>query len=209
MRNLISKSRLFNFLSRTGRDERGVSAVAFAISFAVLTPMALGIFDVYQSTEQRGKLQDALDAAALYAARSSAFTTPAINTIGNKALTANLQLIHGATLSNSSFTLNGTEVDATAQVTLPAYAPMEYTHLPVTVNSTVQRAMDRLEVALVLDNTGSMAANNKLTTLQTDAKQLIDKLVTASLQSTDPNPLKIALIPFSQTVRVQGNTVVT
>jgi Flp pilus assembly protein TadG len=192
-----------------GRDRRGVSAVAFAISFAVLTPMALGIFDVYQSTEQRGKLQDALDAAALYAARSSAFTTPAINTIGNKALTANLQLIHGATLSNSSFTLNGTEVDATAQVTLPAYAPMEYTHLPVTVNSTVQRAMDRLEVALVLDNTGSMAANNKLTTLQTDAKQLIDKLVTASLQSTDPNPLKIALIPFSQTVRVQGNTVVT
>src|SRR5476651_1250657 len=110
MRNLSSKSRLFNFLSRTGRDERGVSAVAFAISFAVLTPMALGIFDVYQSTEQRGKLQDAL-AAALYVARSNATTTATINTIGAKALTANLQLIHGATLSSANFTLNGSEVD--------------------------------------------------------------------------------------------------
>ena len=208
MRNLISKSRLFNFAARTGRDERGVSAVAFAISFAVLTPMALGVFDVYQSTEQRGKLQDALDAAALYAARSNATTTTAINTIGNKALTANLELIQGATLSSSSFALNGTEVDAAAQVTLPAYAPMEYTHLPVSATSTVQRAMDRLEVALVLDNTGSMAGT-KLTTLQTDAKQLIDKLVTASQQSTDPNPLKIALVPFSQTVRVLGNTTLT
>ena len=80
-----------------GRDKRGVSAVAFAISFAVLAPMALGVFDVYTMTEQHGKLQDALDAAALYAARSNAFTTADVNTIGHKALTANLQLIHGAT----------------------------------------------------------------------------------------------------------------
>jgi Flp pilus assembly protein TadG len=209
MRNPLSQLRLSNFIRRAGRDQSGVSAVAFAISFAVLTPMALGVFDVYQSTEQRGKLQDALDAAALYAARSNAYTTADINTIGNKALTANLQLIHGATLTNASFALNGTEVDASAQVQLPAFAPMEYTHTPVTVTSTVQRAMDRLEVALVLDNTGSMAANNKLTTLQADAKQLIDKLVAASQQSTDPNPLKISLVPFSQTVRVQGNTLVT
>jgi Flp pilus assembly protein TadG len=208
MPNLFSQSRLYKFLTRTARDQRGVSAVAFAISFAVLTPMALGVFDVYQSTEQRGKLQDALDAAALYAARSDAYTTADINTVGQKALAANLQLIHGATLTSSNFTLNGTEVDASAQVALPAYAPMEYTHQPVSVNSTVQRAMDRLEVALVLDNTGSMAGT-KITTLQTDAKQLIDTLVASAAKSTDPNPLKISLVPFSQTVRVMGTTVLT
>src|SRR3978361_586890 len=125
MQNLIRKSRLFNFLTRLGRDRRGVSAVAFAISFAVLTPMALGVFDVYQSTEQRGKLQDALDAAALYAAKSSATDTSGINTIGQKALTANPECIPGATLSSSSFPLvpsdGDTKVVAVAQVTLPAY----------------------------------------------------------------------------------------
>ena len=116
MRNLISKSRLFKFLTRLGRDKRGVSAVAFAISFAVLTPMALGVFDVYQATEQRGKLQDALDAAALYAAKSSAVTTADINTAGQKALTANLQLIHGATLTSSSFTLSCDQRDGSTEM---------------------------------------------------------------------------------------------
>src|ERR1700744_3820694 len=121
MRNLLSKLRLPNFLARFGQDRRGVSAIAFAISFAVLTPMALGVFDVYMSGEQRGKLQDALDAAALYAAKSSATDPPGVNAIGTKALGANLQLIHGATLNSSNFTLvpsNGdTKVVATAQVT--------------------------------------------------------------------------------------------
>jgi len=173
-----------------------------AISFAVLAPMALGIFDVFTMTEQHGKLQDALDAATLYAARSPVYTTPDVDAIGDKALTANLQMIHGAALMSSDFSLQGSKVVASASVQLPAFAPMVFGHQPVTVHSEVQRAVDRLEVALVLDNTGSMANNNKLTTLQADAKQLVDKLVTASQASTDPTPLKISLVPFSQTVRV-------
>src|SRR5579862_3951032 len=85
------------------RDRRGVSAVAFAITFAVLAPMTMGIFDVYQINEQRGKLQDALDAAALYAARSTATTSADIDAIGDKALAANLKMIPGATLQSSDF----------------------------------------------------------------------------------------------------------
>jgi Flp pilus assembly protein TadG len=179
------------------RDRSGVSAVAFAISFAVLTPMALGVFDVYQSTEQRGKLQDALDAAALYAAKSSAATTPDINTVGQKALTANLQLIHGAALSSSSFALqDNTKVTAVASVTLPAYAPMEYTHTPVTVKSEVTRAGNNLEVAMVLDNTGSMAGA-PMTSLQSAANQLIDLVVS---NSQTPFYSKIAVVPYSNAV---------
>src|SRR5512141_245063 len=129
MRNLLSKLRLPGFITRLARDSRGVSAVAFAISFAVLTPMALGVFDIYQANEQRGKLQDALDAATLYAARSTATDTAGVNTVGTKAFNANLKLISGATLTGSSFTLvstaGDTKVVAQAQVTLPAYAPLE------------------------------------------------------------------------------------
>ncbi|HEY0435850.1 MAG TPA: pilus assembly protein TadG-related protein, partial [Phenylobacterium sp.] len=196
-------------LGRAARDERGVSAVTVAISFAVLAPMALGVFDVFTMTEQRGKLQDALDAAALYAARSPAYTTPAVDAVGDKALNANLQMIQGASLQSSDFVLQGSKIVADASVQLPAYAPMVFSHQPVQVHAEVQRAVDRLEVALVLDNTGSMGQNNKLTTLQADAKQLIDKLVAASQASTDPTPLKISLVPFSSTVRVLGNTSLT
>src|SRR3982751_1348299 len=102
-RNIPVLQRVFSRLRQAPRDQRGVSAVAFAISFAVLAPMALGIFDIYSQTEQRGKLQDALDAATLYAARSPMQTTPEIDAVGDKAFNANLQMIHGATLQGSDF----------------------------------------------------------------------------------------------------------
>ena len=200
MRNLISKSRLLKFLTRAVRDKRGVTAVAFAITFAVLAPMSLGIFDVYTMTEQHGKLQDALDAATLYAARSNAFTSADVNTIGQKALTANLQLIPGASLQSSSFSLvsagGDTKVVANAAVALPAYAPMVFNHDPVSVTSEVTRPGNNLEVAMVLDNTGSMAGS-PMTSLQSAANQLID-LVVSDTQT--PYYSKIAIVPYSNSV---------
>ena len=189
------------------RDKRGATAVLFALSFAVMAPMALGMFDAYTATEQRGKLQDALDAATLYAARSPAQTDAEIDAIGDKALAANLNLMEGAVLQSSSFQLSGSKVVSVAQAQLPAFSPA-WPHDPIAVNSEVQRSMDKLEIALVLDNTGSMAGT-KLTTLKAQAKILVDKLQAASLRSADPTPIKISLVPFSSMVRVQGNTSLT
>jgi Flp pilus assembly protein TadG len=184
-------------VSRALRDQRGVSAVAFAITFAVMAPMSLGLFDVYQSTEQHGKLQDALDAATLYAARSTATDNPTINSIGNKALAANLQLVQGATLTSSSFALvnNNTQIQAQATVQLSAFSPMA-THSSVQVVSQVTRNGNNIEVAMVLDNTGSMAGS-PMTSLQTAANQLID-LVVSGTQT--PFYSKIAVVPYSNAV---------
>ncbi|HEY2357996.1 MAG TPA: TadE/TadG family type IV pilus assembly protein [Phenylobacterium sp.] len=180
------------------RDRRGVSAVAFAITFAVLAPMTMGIFDVYQINEQRGKLQDALDAAALYAARSTATTTPEIDAIGDKALAANLKMIPGATLQSSDFTLDTTgspKVVAQATVRVPALAPDAFTHNPLQVSSEVTRAGNNLEVALVLDITGSMSAS--IPSLQSAANQLID-LVVSDTQA--PYYSKVAIVPYADSV---------
>ncbi len=186
----------------------GASAVIFTIALAVLAPAGVGLVDVYMSTQQRAKLQDALDAATLYAARSNAQTSADADIAGDKALNANLKLISGATLQSSTFTLNGSKVQAVAQVRLPAFAPAFFDHQPITVNSEVQRGLDKLEVALVLDNTGSMVLNNspKLATLKTQAKILIDKLKASAASSSDPTPLRISLVPFANTLRVQGTT---
>ncbi|WP_374469179.1 pilus assembly protein TadG-related protein [Phenylobacterium sp.] len=195
-------------LKAGARDDRGVAAVVFALALAVLAPMALGVFDVYMASEQRGKLQDALDAAALFAARSNAQTGDEIDAIGDKALAANLKLLRGASLQDSTFALSGTKVVASASVELQAFAPTFWEHEPVRVSTEVQRAVDRLEIALVLDNTGSMVLNNspKLATLKTEAKKLVDKLSQAAALSAEPEPIKIALVPFSNTVRVQDTT---
>jgi Flp pilus assembly protein TadG len=189
-------------------DRGGATAVVFALAIAVLAPLSLGVLDIYVASEQRGKLQDALDAAALYAARSSAQTDADIDAIGDKVLAANLSLIPGATLQTSDFRLSGSKVVADASVQLQAFSPMMAGEGPVQVNSEVQRSMDRLEVALVLDNTWSMNGT-KITTLKTEAKNLVDKLAAASARSTEPTPIKISLVPFSNTVRVQGDTALT
>ena len=208
MRIFSATERLAAFARGLKADQRGASAVVFTLAFAMLAPVGIGIFDVYVSTQQHAKLQDALDAATLYAARSNAQDNTSIDAAGDKALAANLQLITGATLNSSSFSLSGSKVVAQAQVTLPAFAPTVFQHTPLVVHSEVQRGLDKLEVALVLDNTGSMVLNGspKLSTLKTQANILIDKLVAGAASSSDPTPLRLALVPFSNTVRIQGNT---
>ncbi|RAK59811.1 pilus assembly protein TadG [Phenylobacterium hankyongense] len=195
-------------LLRGARDDRGATAVVFALSIAVLAPMALGVFDVYTATEQRGKLQDALDAATLYAARSTAQTSADVDAIGDKALAANLSMMQGVVLKSSNFTLSGSTVLASASVQMPSFAPVVSGSGVVSASSEVKRA-GKIEVALVLDNTGSMSQNNKLPNLKAAANSLIDKLVLASQRSADPTPLRISLVPFSSTVRVQGTTALT
>jgi hypothetical protein len=71
--------------------------------------------------------------------------------------------------------------------------------LPVSVTSEAVRSTGKIELALVLDNTGSMSRNNKIGKLRTAAADLVDSLAKAA---KDPKDLKIALVPFSQTVNV-------
>lgn len=63
----------------------------------------------------------------------------------------------------------------------------------------------RLEVALVLDTTGSMNTNNRIGRLKEATVGLIDQLSAAAARSTRPDPLKIALVPYSNTVRVSAS----
>jgi Flp pilus assembly protein TadG len=195
---------------KAARDDRGAAAVIFAVATIVLAPLTLGVMDIYLASAQRNQLQDALDAATLFAARSNATatSTPSIQTVGSGALKGNLQLPQGVTLVSSSFTLTGSTVTGYAETTPSALAPGLWAHTNIKANSTVIRSLDRLEVALVLDNTGSMAGT-KLSNLKTASNNLIDTLAAAAAQSTDPVPLRMSLVPFSMTVRVQGTTPTT
>ncbi len=201
-------SRTLHPWARFRRDERGVTAVLFALAIAVLAPLAFGALDIHMAAQQRGKLQDALDAAALYAARSTAQTDAELDLLGDRVLLANLRMIPGAELRASSFGLDGPTVVAAASVKLAPFMPAPWNQDPVTVRSEVQRSRDRLEVVLVLDNTYSMVMNgsSKLATLKTEARKLVDKLALAAQRSSESDPIKIALVPFSNTVRVQEAT---
>ena len=71
--------------------------------------------------------------------------------------------------------------------------------LNVNTNSEVLWGIRKLEVALALDNTGSMASSSKMTNLKTAAHNLLTTLKNAARKNGD---VKVAIIPFDTTVNI-------
>ena len=71
--------------------------------------------------------------------------------------------------------------------------------LDVGANSTSAWGLVRMRVALVLDNTGSMAQDGKMAAMQTAAKSLVDQL--SALAKTNGD-VYISIVPFAKDVNV-------
>jgi hypothetical protein len=74
-------------------------------------------------------------------------------------------------------------------------------HVDVGASTTVVVGMGTAEVALALDNSGSMTGS-KINALKTAASDLVDTLFAAAQNSPEADPIKIAVIPFSSAVNV-------
>ncbi len=202
------------FLGRLRRDQSGAIAVQFAFLAIPLSIMVFALVDVGRISLQRRQMQDALDASTLIAARSTAVTDTDLNTVGDAAFLAEVAGLNlGVTASNVNFAsgANNTVV-GTATVTMKPIISNLWTNanMAVTATSTVVRSVNKLEVALVLDNTGSMASSlgsggSKISALKTASKSLVSTLAAAAARSSDPNAVKISVVPFSMTVNV-GST---
>jgi len=190
--------------TRRFMTRRGGVAVIFGLSFIPLSLLTLTAIDFHRASTVKNALQDALDAASLAAARSEATKASDIQAIGAKVLNANMRAYKDTTLSNIVFTLkdDGTVV-GTAKANVDPLVASMFLGGPIdmAVSSEVVRANDKLEIVLVLDNTGSMAGT-KINTLKSAATELVDDLTEAAKGNSDPDAIKIGLVPFSMTVRV-------
>lgn len=213
MGDSTDKTQRTGFLRRLARARDGGVALVFGLALPPLMMMTVAGVDLHRAATVRSSLQDALDAAALAAARSQYTDAAGVQRIGMASLRANMQNFTGVTLDESatSFTLTPervviavarANVDAIiADILLPPYGQVLDDELPVTASSEVMRSNNRVEVALVLDNTGSMAGT-KLANTKTAAIDLIDRLAAADGRSVEPDAVRISLVPFSFTVRV-------
>ena len=176
------------------RDERGAAAVFFAVGLVLLAPAALGLVDVYLTTTQRAELQDALDTATLYAARSDKMTDAELKTVGEAALLSNLKLPDGQKFVSSDFKLAADKITVvgTAQIEAPAVGPKLWDRADLTANSEVLRNSNNVEVALVLDTTGSM--QNNMANLRSAANDLVTLVIK---EQQKPYYTKVALVPYS------------
>lgn len=198
-----------DFAGRLAGETRGNVAMLFALSVPVLILMTVGGVDIHRASTVRVNLQDALDAAALAAARSPYVDNVDIQRVGMAALKANLKAYPNITLreADTTFVLQDEVVVAdskvdvktlVANIFLPPYGKFMDDYLPVGAHSEVDRSSRNLEVALVVDITGSMAGE-RITALKTAAKELVD-IVVQPLQT--PYYSKMALVPYSMAVNL-------
>ena len=211
--------RLVNWVRGAGRtvhemarrfavSTRGNVAMIFALTLPILVLVTVGGVDINRASTVRLNLQDALDAASLAAARSSYVTDADLTRVGTAALKANLQAYPNITLGTATFTLNAQQIviaDATvnvktlvANIVLPPYGKFLDDTLPVKAHSEVNRSSKNIEVALVLDITGSMSGS-KIVDLKAAAVELVDIVVK---DQQTPYYTKMSVIPYSIGVNV-------
>lgn len=187
---------------RRFRNESGAVAIWFAVLALPMAVLGFGLIDLNRASVEKRQLQDAVDAATLLAARSTATTDAQMQAIGAAALAAQLAGSSDATLISSTFKVVGTKVTgaATASV-VPVIANLWLQgDMTIGAEAEVVRSSTNLEVSIVLDITGSMAGS-RLTDLKTAASDLID-LVVSDTQT--PYYSKAAIVPYSIGVNVGG-----
>ncbi|MCB1509361.1 MAG: TadE/TadG family protein [Hyphomicrobiaceae bacterium] len=183
------------------RDERGTIAVVFAVMFiAVFTIVAVAV-DFSISSSAKVRQQRALDAATL--AASDRLGTPNQDVTGPAVaqayFNANTKGQTGGALTGVTLDANTGRVTATAGTsvlsTLLRGIGINYTD--VKGRSVVAKGHSSVEVALVLDNSGSMSS--EIDNLKTAAKNMSGILFTG-LEGTER--MRIALVPFAASVNV-------
>lgn len=218
-------------LLRRLRDRRdGTVAMVFGLMFIPVLIAAAGMaVDITRVYDARVRLSAALDDAALAVAATA--STPASQAMTPTALQAELNnQLTQYLMANYPSSAIGRNVSATMSdptqpvINLAATATIDMTFMKilnfpsVTINvaNQVTKGIMGLELALVLDNTGSMMCGDAdistditqcsqgvppshMDTLRTDAQQIIDTLFQ---KSADPTKLKIALVPYVTSVNI-------
>ncbi len=197
-----------DFARRLASETRGNVAMIFGLSLPVLILMTVGGVDIHRASTVRVNLQDALDAAALSAARSPYTAATDIQRVGMASLKANLKAYPNITLreADTTFVLNSSDVviasskvdvkAIVANIFLPPYGKFMDDYIKVGAHSEVDRSSRNVEVSLVLDVTGSMEGS-RIAALIDASKDLVD-LVVQSVQT--PYYSRVALAPYSNSV---------
>jgi Flp pilus assembly protein TadG len=191
------------------RDQRGNTAMIFGLAVIPLLALGGGAVDFAQRARVRGELQSAADTAALAASRMVQSGQMARDTdwealkakaeaSATKFLLASIKVLgtHGTPDFNVDVTDEGVTIDAHYDMktsflgvigmnTLPANALAEV-HLPEPI---------LVEMAMVLDFSGSMVTNDKFIRMRNAAMSFINKVKQDRADRT-----KIGIVPFSKYV---------
>jgi Flp pilus assembly protein TadG len=203
MRMLINLLRQF----LTGpRSRAGNIAIVFSLAIVPIVGGVGAAVDYSTANSNRTSMQKALDSTALALAKLMPLTQAQLDARGWEIFSANLGALK-VSMPQSGLVITTPIVGKIHLVATGTYTPqisgfIGVQAFPVKAKSEVQWGMKKLELALALDNTGSMDSNNKMTELKKAAKNLLTTLQKSAMK---PGDVKVSIIPFHREVRV--NTV--
>jgi Mg-chelatase subunit ChlD len=193
-------------ISRFVQDQRASVIPTFVLGVAAIVGFVGAAIDYTRAASIRSAMLAALDSTALMLSRDAdkldpaqlkqraqdyflgQFTRPeAQNVQVDSTLTSPQQ---------GSFTLH---VSASATMNTTVARVLGQTQINVAANADVAWGIKKLELALVLDNTGSMASSGKLAALKTASHNLLNTLQAAAKKEGD---VKVAIVPFDRMVNI-------
>jgi len=198
-------SLLLDGLRAFSSDKSGNVMITFALALLPIIGFTGAAVDYSRANSAKAAMQAATDATALILSKEAQALSDA--QLKAKALTyfqanfnrpevENIKIIPTFTQpAQGNFTLNLVSSGTIKTTFTGIWQPT----LSIGADSQVLWGMKKLELALALDNTGSMAWSNKMTHLKTATKSLLSTLQKAVKKDGD---VKVAIIPFDTTVNL-------
>ncbi len=202
-------TKLTNFIRNSLGAFRACNRGNVLLTFALASIPVIGgvgaAIDFSRASSAKSALQAAVDAAALILSKDAQTASSAqLSAKADALVKANFNRSEVTNLSvTPTFT---TTAAGSFQLTILASGQMPTTiaalfipTMTIGADTEVVWGMKRLELALALDNTGSMSSSGKMTQLKAAAKNLLGTLKTAAKR---PEDVKVSIIPFDTTVNL-------
>ena len=191
-----------------GGARGGNVAITFGLASIPIICATGAAIDYSRANSVKADMQAALDSTALILSKEAATDTNTelqqdaskyFQADFNRSEAKNITVTASYSSSDSSVT-----VHATVNVPTTIMQIVDYNQFTIEGSSTATWGVQDLRVALVLDNTGSMADSGKIGALKTASKSLLSILQSSS---QTPGDVQVAIIPFANGVNVDTSNI--
>jgi Flp pilus assembly protein TadG len=184
------------------QDEAGGVAIAFALSLTTILAFSGVAMDYSRASNAKTSLQSALDSAVLQAGKDVLLTgrTTTVSEL-RRSMGNHLSAEDAAQIKTVEVVQTGTKLEAKATSSVKSlfgtFTGQE--QIPVVAQASIPIGSTRLEIALVLDSTGSMNNLGKMAALKVAANELVDTVNAAKAAGSE---VAFAVVPFTTQVRL-------
>lgn len=193
-----------SLLTRFGKDASGNVGMLFGLALLPIVGLAGAAVDYARASAARATLAAAVDSAALVVAREASRSSDA-QLRGRAEAYLNANLAGNADLALAGVTIQidrpgrAVHIAANAAIQTSLTRILGIDSMALSATALSSWGTNTIELALVLDNTGSMATSGKIQELKRATRDLIDEM---ERTSRDGNAIRIAIVPFATKVRL-------